>query len=180
MPDTTTDILAALVEAGGSDLAPEPMGLVMHEIVHPGNADVPVPIVVSTLVSAGHVYIYDTRTGDRSLANMNMLPAQLKKVRPDGSRVFTIAKPSVAPIVGHIRCLLHELAVDRLKYTALGFATCLKDNLISEFHLERHMARTHRAEWAAIKDSRDKAEKAEDRAFLRQALEGRRPAGKKE
>ena len=156
--------------------APEPAGLSENDIVHSGSADVPVPIMVSAIQSAGYVYIYDTRTGDRSLTNKNMLPIQLKKLRPDASRVFTTVKPDITPVTGNIKCLLHLDSADHLQYSAMGFPECSKDNLISDFHLERHMAAKHRAEWAAIKSARDKAERAEDRAFQRAILTGR-PVG---
>ena len=169
-----TETLANLVSG---EIAPEPAGVAPNDIVHPGSIDIPMPMVVSSVTSAGYTYIYDTRTGDRSLTNRNMLPAQLKKTRADGSHVFTTVKPAVEPVTGTIKCLLNENAPDRAKYAAMGFATCEKANLISIFHLERHMLSKHRLEWASIKDARDKAEKAEDRAFQRELLSGRRAKG---
>ena len=165
-----TEILEDLI----GEKAPEPTGLAPNDIVHAGSVDVPMPMVVSSVTSAGYTYIYDTRTGDRSMTNRNMLPAQLKKTRADGSRVFSVVKPAIEPVTGTILCLLHERAPDREQYAKLGFATCPKANLISQFHLERHMKKTHRLEWAAIEDARVKAEKAEDRAFQRDILSGRR------
>ena len=170
-PTKTLEILIA------GENAPEPAGIAPNDIIHPGSLDMPMPMVVSSVTSAGYTYIYDTRTGDRSLTNRNMLPAQLKKVRADGSHVFTTVKPAIEPVTGTIKCLLHENVADREKYAAMGFATCDKDNLISLFHLERHMQSKHKLEWAAIKDARDKAERAEDRAFQRAILDGAR--GKK-
>mgnify|MGYP001613740184 CR=1 FL=1 len=169
----TTKIIEDLINAG----APEPPGLVEREIVHPGDATLP-PIVVSSIQSAGHSYIYDTMTGDRSLTNNNMLATQLKKTRADGSRVFTTAKPDIAVSVGTVKCLLHAASPDRAAHDAFGWATCEADHFRSEFHLERHMAGKHKSEWAAIKDGRDKAEKAEDRAFYRAIIADRRPRGK--
>ena len=86
-------------------------------------------------------------------------------------------KPDIVAVIGQIKCLLHPDGPNRPQYVAMGFAECPKDNLISEFHLERHMASKHRSEWAAIKSDRDKAERAEDRAFQRAILAGRLPAG---
>lgn len=164
MADATT-ILAGLAEG-----APEPGGLVENEIVHRGDSDLPMPIVVSSISSAGYTYIYDTLTGDRSMTNNNMLPTQLKKVRPNGSKVFTLVRPTVNPTIGQIKCILHTESPERQKYQDYGWATCEADHFRSEFHLERHMAAKHRAEWAALKDARDKAEKADDRAFQRAIL----------
>mgnify|MGYP001616565769 CR=1 FL=1 len=104
-----------------------------------------------------------------------MLPAQLKKLRPNGSRVFTTVRPAFAPQVGTIKCMLHADGPMREEYARYGWAICDADHFMSEFHLERHMAAKHKSEWAAIKDAKDKAERAEDRAFQREILSGRRP-----
>ena len=172
------DLVAAneAVMDGLSAYAPEPAGLVEDEVIHAGSAELPVPVVVSSITSAGYVYIYDTKTGDRSLTNKNMLAIQLKKLRADGSRVFTTIKPDITVVNGNIKCLLHKDSPTHLQYAAMGFPECTKDNLISEFHRDRHMASKHRSEWAAIKADRDKAARAEDRAFQRAILTGRLPA----
>ena len=173
-------VKAADIEELSSDAyhladAPEPAGLRENDIIHAGSPDVPMPLMVSAIQSAGYAYIYDTRTGDRSLTNKNMLPIQLKKLRPDGSRVFTTVKPDITPVTGNIKCLLHLDSPAHAQYTVMGFPECSKDNLISDFHLERHMAAKHKAEWAAIKSARDKAERVEDREFQRAILAGRLP-----
>ena len=169
--EASTEVLAALLGPGS---APEPGVMAPKDVIHPGDMDVP-PMVLASLTSAGHTYIYDTRTGQRSLTNNNMLPTQLKKLRPDGSRVFTTIKPNVASVAGTVLCMLHETHPNRSEYMRYGWATCRGDHFMSEFHMERHMASKHKAEWAAIKDAKGKAERAEDRAFQRAILEGRRP-----
>jgi hypothetical protein len=110
--------------------------------------------------SAGYVYIYDTRTGDRSICNHNMLAAHLGKKRPDGSLVFTTRKPRISPRRGTLKCLLHLDNPNRAHYDALGLATCPKANLTSPYQVQRHMQKRHKMEWATIKEEIDREEKA--------------------
>lgn len=110
--------------------------------------------------SAGYVYIYDTRTGDRSVCNRNMLPAHLGKKRPDGSLVFTTAKRLPTPRGGTLKCMLHPDNPNRYHYDALGLATCPKANLTSPYQVQRHMQKRHKMEFATIKEEQDREEKA--------------------
>jgi hypothetical protein len=110
--------------------------------------------------SAGYVYIYDTRTNERSVCNRNMLTAQLKKARPDGSLVFTTRKPRVGPQRGTLKCMLHVDDPNRAHYDALGLAVCPKATLASPYQVQRHMQKRHKMEWATIKEETDREEKA--------------------
>jgi hypothetical protein len=119
--------------------------------------------------SAGYVYIYDTITRERSICNRNMLAAQLKKKRVDGSFIFTTRKPKVAPKRGTLKCMLHP---DERKpiYDTWGFAVCMKSNITSPYQVRRHMEKRHKQEWATIKEEiaqkekeRERADRAEDR-----------------
>lgn len=137
-------------------------------VIHKPTGDAPFPMAVSHVSSAGYTYVYDIRTGDRSVVNNNMLAAQLRKSDPEtGTRIFTTRKPDITPFQGKHKCYLHKDALDRPKYDQMGFAACHKSNLASEFHLERHMAAKHKSEWSAIKQAQDKAEKTEERDFQR-------------
>ena len=163
------DVLAALV-----DPALEPAGLAVNEIISVPTPDAPMPMVVASIDSAGYVYMYDTRTGDRSLTSRNMLGIQLKKCRPDGSRVFTTVKPDITPRVGVLLCPLNEASPDRAHWDEMGFPICTKDNLISPFHVERHVQSKHKTEWSAMQHERQMAREAEEREFRRVLMEGRR------
>lgn len=147
-----------------AEAAAEP-GMRVNEVIDRGSADLPVPTVVSSLTSAGYSYIYDTRSGERSLTNNNMLPQQLGKRRPDGSRVFTTIRPAIIPARGTMICLLHPKNPNREYYSRLGFQTCPKENLTSEFQVIRHMQTRHRIEWQTIETDRTRKEKQEEREF---------------
>ena len=56
------------------------------------NASADMTMSASELQSAGYVYVYDTRTADRSVINRNMLQQQLEKRREDGSFVLSCRK----------------------------------------------------------------------------------------
>lgn len=122
-------------------------------------------IKLNTLKSAGWVKVWDTKTGEESICNRNMLLDQLQKKRPDGSSVFTTEKPNFEPFRGTFKCLLHADDPNRKHYDELGLATCRKSNLTSKYQVERHMVKRHPAEYATIKEEIARAEKEEDRAF---------------
>ena len=164
-------ILAVMV--GQAEKAPEPGTMKMKDVVNAGNEENPTPMEVQSLTSAGYRYMYDTETGMRSLTNLNMLPAQLRKQRENRTPVYTIVKPSVAPRQGTQKCLLHKDNPDRARYEEWGFRECPKANLPSAFMVERHMLRRHPAEWATIQQERTKKRDDErwalERAILQQA-----------
>ena len=148
--------------------AEEPGNLREGQVLHRSNDDMPLGVQVASVASAGHVFIYNTKTGDRSKTNRNMLEDQLRKVFPeDGTRVFTTIKPDFEPPRGTYKCLLHADNDEREHYDQMGLATCTKDDLASEYQVQRHMERRHRMEWATIGEERDRAEKDEERRFQR-------------
>jgi len=166
---TVEDLLEQMAEA---ENAPEPGTMSMKEIIHRGDEDVPASVVADALTSAGWVYIYDTKTGDRSICNRNMLPDVLKKKREDGSQVFTCRKPGLEPKRGTYKCLLHPDQPQRKDYDELGLAVCKKSNLTSPYQVRRHMLMKHPSEWAAIQEMKQQESDALDRAFKEKVLAG--------
>ena len=155
--------------------APEP-GAEEDRVIHKGDDNIPMPIVRSSLTSAGYTYIYDTRTGERSVTNNNMLRAQLRKKRPDGSRVFTTIKPSFEPEKGQFKCLLHPKDPNRAHYDYLGLPVCHTAHIPSPFHVRQHMQKRHRVEWQVIEEERKEQERQDDKQFQREVLMGVRKA----
>ena len=143
-------------------------GMQLGDIIQKGDSETP-PMVVSTLVSAGHVFIYDTETAERSIINKNMLTTKLRQTRPDGSPVFTTIKPSFAPRRGHLKCLLHPSNPNREEYNSLGFGVCRKSNLTSPMQVNLHMQHCHKTEWRTIQNQKEEKEKQAERE-LRLAL----------
>jgi hypothetical protein len=129
------------------------------------------PAAVSSVSSAGYVYMYDTKTGDRSLTNRNMLPAQLTKKRPDGSTVFTVIKPPFEPPKGTIACYLHANHPDRARFERMGFPTCPQGSLQAEYHLDSHMKAKHKQEWALLESERVKSLERDERTDRRTTLD---------
>ena len=158
--------------------AEEPGNLREGQVLHRSNDDMPLGVQVASVESAGHVFIYNTKTGDRSKTNRNMLEDQLKKTFPeDGTRVYTTVKPPFEPPRGTYKCLLHADNGEREHYDQMGLATCTKDDLASEYQVQRHMERRHRMEWATIGEERDRAEKDEERRFQRTLMAAIAQAG---
>ena len=154
-----------------AEVAPEPGDSMQDKVIHKGDEDLPTPMVRSTMESAGYVYIYDTKTGERSTANRNMLRQLLRRKRPDKSRVFTTVKPPFEPKRGTYKCKLHLEDPNRGHYEEMGFPICPKGNLTSPFQVRRHMEKRHKMEWAAIEEERKDAEKAEDRKLQKTLIQ---------
>lgn len=151
--------------------APEPGDFLKERVIHQGDGETPMPIVADSVTSAGHAYVYDTLTGDRSEVNRNMLVLQLRKKRPDGSTAFSTRPPKgVIPVAGSLKCYLHPDGPERQRYAQMGFKACPKANLVTEFDVESHMKARHKREWAAIQADRVRKEREEDRAFQKQMM----------
>lgn len=163
---------APLIEQMMRDAAAveEPGTVRPQDILHKGDETLAAPMMVSSLISAGWVEVWDTQNFERSIVNRNMLPAQLKKKRLDGSLVFTTINPGRSPRRGGLRCYLHADDPQREHYDSLGLAVCGKSNLTSQFQRKRHMQRRHKDEWETIEEERERKEKAEDREFQRSLL----------
>jgi hypothetical protein len=159
-----------LEQMGHAEAAPEPGTLTANSVVHHGDGELPASMTMARLESAGYVYIYDTRTGERSLTNRNMLPMQLKKLRPDGAPFFSVKNPGITPKRGTFKCLLHTEHADRPRYDAMGLPTCRKADIPSPYDVQRHMEHRHRVEWGAIEKDRKDREREEERAFQRGLL----------
>jgi hypothetical protein len=163
----TTEIIDEMVAK--AEVAPEPGAVKVAQVLEDGKKGDP-PAIVKSVDSAGHVYIYDTRTGERSVTNRNMLPTQLKKTREDGSRVFTTQNPGITPKRGTTKCLLHPDNELRFHFDELGLPTCKKSNIKNAHELEGHMKNKHKREYETIKAERLELEKQEDRNSMKKFM----------
>jgi len=171
MEDTeNTKLIEELMK--DAEKAEEPGGADSSRLIHAGDDEMPAPMVRTKLESAGYVYVWDTRTGERSVVNRNMLPKQLEKTREDGSRVFTTMRPKQKPKRGNLKCLLHPDSPNRKHYDELGLAVCRKSNLTNPYQVKRHMEKRHKAEWATLEQERITKERDDERLFQRTILEG--------
>ena len=153
-------------------MADEPL---VHEMLRdaeqaeePGNMKIGTPIgnangiqmTATELRSAGYVYVYNVRTGDRSTVNRNMLEQQLSKTFEDGTYAFTTRKPEgLEPSKGKIKCMLHADDPNREKYNSMGLPVCRKANIVASHDLRIHMEKRHRREWATINGDEIQKEK---------------------
>ncbi len=153
-----------------ADKATEPgatrKGEVLGETIE-GNV---APTRVVEVKSAGYATIYDTKTGEPSRTNRNMLMTQLSKKRADGTRVFSTVRPDIQPFQGHCKCLLHADDPKRKHWDELGFAACIKANLRSPYEVKRHMMKRHKVEWETMEAERIEAERQDDKNFQRTLL----------
>jgi hypothetical protein len=149
------------------------------QITIEGETNVELEAQTAKVESAGYVKIYDTKTGEMSLCNRNMLTHHLKKRRPDGSIVFTTIRPKFAPKRGQLKCLLHPDSPNRQHYDEMGLAVCKKSNITSPYQVIRHMQKRHKVEYGTIKEEearlekqRERAERQEDRKLQAELLKG--------
>mgnify|MGYP003131127598 FL=1 len=144
-----------------AEAAEEPGNMKAGQFV--GNSD-GMTMTATELSSAGWVYVYNVRTGDRSTVNRNMLEQQLQKTFDDGTYAFSTKKPEgVEPPRGKIKCLLHKDDPNRELYRQMGLPECIKDNLNTSHDLTTHMQKRHRREWASIDGQAQEEERLRDR-----------------
>lgn len=137
------------------------LGMKQGDIVHEPDDKAPFPMGVSELLGAGERWIYDTKTGDRSRCNANMLGYKLRE-RPasyGGMPRWTLTKPKNVVKREGIKCILHADDPDRAVWDGLGLPQCDQDGstkgasgLKSEYKLRRHMEKRHKNSWEVIKD----------------------------
>lgn len=168
-----TEIIEEMQQA---EAAPEPGMEGLKEGIKESNKDFPIVNTeegtkIKWLSSAGYVYVWDNRTGERSTINRNMLPTQLKKRRPDSSRIFTTIDPKIPVQRGNLKCMLHSDNPERKKYEHIVFTTCRKENLTNPYQVRRHMQKRHPQEWAAIQEEIERKEKEEEKELRRAVLQ---------
>ena len=147
-------------ELRDAEAAEEPGNLKPGTVLGSSNG---LTMTASELQSAGYVYVYDNRTGDRSVVNRNMLEQQLNKTREDGSYIFTTQKPPFERVYGTVKCILHKDDPNRETYDRMGLAVCTKDNLTATHDLRVHMEKRHPREWATIDGERIEEDRVRER-----------------
>ena len=144
-----------------AEMADEPGDLEAGKVI---SASADMTMSTSELQSAGYVYVYDTRTANRSVVNRNMLQQQLEKRREDGSFAFSTRKPEgVKPIVGTMKCFLHEDDPNREKYDSMGLVRCQKSNFFTEMDRERHLRTRHPRAFATLENERTREDRDAER-----------------
>jgi hypothetical protein len=173
---------AVIEEMQQAKAAPEPGMAGLKAGVEDSGRDLPIDgrPQIKWIGSAGYVYVWDNRTGERSTINSNMLKTQLGKKRPDGSRVFTTIDPKIPVKRGNLKCMLHAKDPNRAHYDELGLPVCRKDNLTSVYQVKRHMQKRHPQEWATIQEEITRKEKEEDMELRRAVLQSAGKAKSKE
>lgn len=139
-------------------------------VIHRGDGELDAPMIVKEMTSAGYVYVWDSRTGEKMPVLYYMLAQKLRTRRPDGSYRFTTKDPKITPYRGKLKCYLHKDHPDRVKMDTLGFRICIKDNITNAHQLTQHMRLKHPQEWAHIEEERKEKERQEDRELQRAIL----------
>jgi len=131
-------------------------------------SDQTTPMTVAQVIGNDKILVYDTKTGEPSVALRYLLPRLLEDKNKDGTRRWTTKRPQgIIRKAGKIKCLLHPDNANRKEYDDMGFSTCYKHNLPSEHALRMHMMHRHKVEWEAIEMFRKEAERKEERDFQR-------------
>ena len=144
-----------------AEMADEPGDLKAGKVI---SATADMTMSTSELQSAGYVYVYDTRTANRSIVNRNMLQQQLEKRREDGSFTFSTRQPEgIAPVRGTLKCFLHEDDPNRKKYDQMALVRCKKSNFFTEMDRERHLKTRHPRAFATLENERTRDERDAER-----------------
>ncbi|KKN74734.1 hypothetical protein LCGC14_0387760 [marine sediment metagenome] len=170
---TTTQDNESLIQEALRDakLVDLPSELKANPVIHRGDTELDAPMTVKELSSAGYVYVWDSRTGERAPVLYYMLPSILRRRREDGSFIWTTNNPGITPKRGTHKCLLHKDNPNREEYDKMGLKTCRKSNIINAFEVKQHMSKKHPKEWEAIEDQRKERERQEDRSFQKSLYE---------
>ena len=134
------------------------------------------PTTLTVISDPGRLFVYNRFTGDPSVCNVNMLPAQLRKRDTDtksknfGKLVFTTQDPGFRPKAGTGKCWLHPEGLFRLLGDEWGMEVCTKSNLTSIYNIRMHVRNKHRNEYEQLEESRLEAERQEDREERRLIL----------
>jgi len=169
MEDTQTQdperekIIQEMLRDAESKKVELPSELSKEPVIHRGDEEVPAPMVVNKVNTAGYVYVWDSRTYEKIPVLYYMLSQILRQRREDGSYRFTTSDPGKLPKRGTLKCLLHKDDPNREHYDELGFHVCPKDNIPNPYQVSQHMRKKHPAEWAAIEEERKNRERQEDR-----------------
>ena len=152
-----------------AQIAPEPE--VGDRVLDDGSGDLP-PTIIDRVASAGHTWLYNTRSGSPAAVNNNMVPSRLSQTwRDDGKPMFTTRDPGFRPHIGEEKCLLHPEKPERDEYNRMGLPVCRASHIQNEYEVRQHMRTKHGKEWAVIEDIRQRATAAEDRKFQRAMLD---------
>lgn len=162
--DKTTENLAALVEA--AEDAPVEGGV--GTVIEKGDT----PMAIASMQSAGYVYVYDRKTGDRSVVNRNMLQKQLQKRHPETDELaFTTIDPGFRPPKGDLVCWLHQDSPKREIVTRLGLPenACIKSGFFDEYGVSEHVRLRHRRTYSSVREYEDR-QREEDRDRIQREL----------
>ena len=86
-----------------------------------------------------------------------------------GRKVFSERPLGVPAQRAQHPCLLNPEHAEYAQYSTWGFSAC-HSTFISPYHVQRHMEKKHKSEWATIKTSQDDQRREEDRAIQREML----------
>lgn len=153
-----------------AEAEPVPGEVRVGDVVHNGDETLDAQMIISGIKGAGVVYIYDSRTGERSRTNKNMIPTQLAKKREDGSQVFTTTDPGIEPVRGHLRCMLHPADPNRALYDTWGLVRCSKEGMPNILEVKRHMQSRHPRAWETIEAGRKDEQAEQDRKLQQEIL----------
>jgi len=131
---------------------------------------------MTILQDPGWIWVYNRFTGDPSVCNVNMLPAQLKKRQNDpqsehhGEVVFTTVDPGFRPPQGVHKCWIHRNGPWFSLAKDWGLEPCNKADLDSDFEVIQHVRNKHNRAFLAIQEHKDELERQEDRSERRALL----------
>lgn len=140
------------------------------DIISP-SGDSPVAMRISQLQFKGYVEVWDTQTGVMSLQPQWLLWQTMRKTRPDGSLVFTLTNPHIAPNHGEdLFCPLNPASPEYKVLQRMGFRSCRKRHIPHQDARMRHTRKSHARAYDVLEQVRVDRIREEDRALQVDAI----------
>jgi len=169
-----TDDLARMMREREFAPAPEPDGGIGHQ------SEDGVAYGVSSVKSAGYVYLWNVFDYERSTFNNNAVMAKLREKFPmdhptmPGAYAWSPYEPEEKPFRGTATCPLHPSRPEREEYDRKGHPVCNRIQLPNEFEAREHLRLKHTRTWKAMQEevlTDERVHAAEDRTLARLAMQ---------
>lgn len=160
----------ALIADAGAEVEPDTY-MKPGEIITRPSEEVPFAQRVNSLEYKGYVKVWDRVTGVMSLQPRWLLWQTMQKLRPDGTRVFTLTDPQIPQPHGQdLKCPLHPESPEHARLVSMGFKECRKQHIPHLDGLRRHIRKSHSRVWEVLEQEREERIRQEDRDLQRETL----------
>ena len=153
-----------MADNGGASNTGEPKRLALGDVISLGieNSGGTIQQAVTVLEKSKLRLIYETKTGLPSYVNFNIYPIAMRRVWPDGVRMYTHTPPAnedgelLSRIPARFPCMLNEVHPTfeiHKEWGAIPMSGTCPKRLATEMDMQLHMQKIHPFELAVINRS---------------------------